>query len=261
MDLERRVSKGKLEFWATTTTLGCVAGLFSIVAVAAPRTFRSWMQEDSWVEWATFWGFLVAGILYGLLYRHGLKGGLDRRRHLFAAPLLGLAVFCLFVAGEEISWTQRLFAFKPPDVFLEKNFQQELNLHNLLKDEQIGGFKLDSRHLVALIAVGFGVMFPASRWLKGEGLIWRLARVSGADPSLMGWFAIVAWVELSYPVSFTGEAAECFLGLLFVADATHRARAHPWSSRGTRAWPSVLRPVSASDVPRACCSGRWLRAC
>src|SRR5688572_18030880 len=51
-----------------------------------------------------------------------------RRRSIFTALI---ALFCLFVAGEEFSWGQRLLGFGSPEYFLENNFQQELNLHNL----------------------------------------------------------------------------------------------------------------------------------
>ena len=71
-----------------------------------------------------------------------------------------LALFCLGVAGEEISWGQRLFGFKPPDVFLERNYQQELNLHNVLMKDTGLGFALASKHLVMAIALGYGLLWP-----------------------------------------------------------------------------------------------------
>ena len=45
--------------------------------------------------------------------------------------LMGLALGCFVLAGEEVSWGQHLFAFEPPAVIAENNFQGEFNLHNL----------------------------------------------------------------------------------------------------------------------------------
>ncbi|MCP4668912.1 MAG: hypothetical protein GY849_21450 [Deltaproteobacteria bacterium] len=55
----------------------------------------------------------------------GLFGG---KRNIF---LLLLALFMFFVAGEEISWGQRLFGFSVPELISQINFQRELNIHNL----------------------------------------------------------------------------------------------------------------------------------
>ena len=45
---------------------------------------------------------------------------------------MGLLVFLMvFVAGEEISWGQRIFSFDTPDFMEDVNEQQEFGLHNL----------------------------------------------------------------------------------------------------------------------------------
>ena len=36
-----------------------------------------------------------------------------------------------FIAGEEISWGQRIFGYMTPDWVAERNIQKEFNLHNL----------------------------------------------------------------------------------------------------------------------------------
>lgn len=52
-------------------------------------------------------------------------------KKIIAGMFLILAVGCFVIAGEEISWGQRLFSFQSPDYFLEENVQQETTLHNL----------------------------------------------------------------------------------------------------------------------------------
>ena len=88
-----------------------------------------------------------------------LQASLRRRKRspVDVTLLAGLGLFCWFVAGEEISWGQRLLAFQPPEFFLRENFQQELNLHNLLQNEKTLGIAIDSRHIVAFIALACGL--------------------------------------------------------------------------------------------------------
>ena len=40
-------------------------------------------------------------------------------------------IVLLFIAGEEISWGQRIFGYSTPDWIVERNLQREFNLHNL----------------------------------------------------------------------------------------------------------------------------------
>jgi hypothetical protein len=173
-----------------------------VLAELAPRQFQRLMQEDGWAEWATFAAFAAAGTL-----------GLRRARattQLERLLLLGVSLFCLFVAGEEISWGQRLFGYRPPQFFLERNFQQEANLHNLLKNV------LDTRFMVMIIALGYGVAAPFLSFLA------LLPRALAPARALLPYFACVAWLELSYPYELVGELAELLLGLLFLADIAAR---------------------------------------
>ena len=98
---------------------GWVAGM-AWLASRDPQRYEMLMQEDRIVEWATVWLFLAAGVA-GLYWSVG-------RRRMFDGFV---ALFCLFVAGEEVSWGQRLIGYSAPEFFLRNNFQQELNLHNL----------------------------------------------------------------------------------------------------------------------------------
>ena len=67
------------------------------LAYSAPERYDPLMEEDRAVEWATVVLFAAAGV--ARVYQAA------RARRAFDA-LVGL--FCLFVAGEEISWGQRL---------------------------------------------------------------------------------------------------------------------------------------------------------
>lgn len=185
-----------------------VALLF--VAANARSTFHLWMQEDGWAEWATVFGFLVGAVV---LFRRAA------RQRATIAPLATLALvllalFCVFVAGEEISWGQRLLAFKPPDIFLEENFQQEFNVHNLLKGKELGALKLDSRFLVAIIAVGLATIYPWCVGLVKDRTWAKGLELSTPENAVRPLLLLIAGLELIYPFGLVGELAEMLLGLV-----------------------------------------------
>jgi len=208
-------------FWHHRARELAVVGALAL-AVAALKvaswyddTWDAWLREDAWVEWSTVYAFLAASALFAWRARSG--GGLGR------LTCAGLALFCFFVAGEELSWGQRLLAFEPPEIFLAENYQQEANLHNLLNKKEIAGFALDSRFLIVVIAVLYGLIAPtmaaALRWRFGDRAWTRdVAPTALLAPS----FALIAAVELDYPIDHVGEAAEWMLGLTFLADAVLR---------------------------------------
>lgn len=233
--------------------LGCAAVLDVVVvflvgvAIADPARFEAWMQEDGWIEWATFYAFAAAAVVAAVTLRHSFHrpAQAPSPRWLFRAGLAGLALFCAFVALEEISWGQRIFAFEPPEAFLAENFQQELNLHNLLQGKELAGVDLDSRYLVAIIAIGFGIVIPAAGALARRSRRLRHPLLDELPPlALSPWFAAVALAELAYPVSHGGEACELVLGILFLTDALNR-RAASDSEPALTTRRNVLVPVAA----------------
>jgi hypothetical protein len=88
--------------------------------------FRWFQGEDKVVEWITFGGFLAAGIL-----------ALQFTKFWTIMPLwtrvffIGLGLFFVICAGEEISWGQRVLGFATPDSLIEINTQNEFNVHNI----------------------------------------------------------------------------------------------------------------------------------
>ncbi len=170
--------------------------------------YRS-VQEDEYLEWATFWAFMAAAALsFAVAWR--------QRRSGLKVPwfLLGVGLFCVFVAMEEISWGQRVFAYRPPSYFLEHNFQQELNLHNVVST---------SWRKLALMGVilGYGVALPLL--LAALPPLRKLAARLGVLASPLGLapaFLATHIAYQTYPWSFTGEVVELMLGLGFLFAAT-----------------------------------------
>ena len=189
-----------------------IALLMVLIGFFSPQTYIALMEEDFIGEWVTFYAFALSGLIIVAHLWSFRKNGLGLFSLSFLIPLAVVA-FCLVVAGEEISWGQRIFAFKPPDLFLEQNYQQELNIHNLFKGDGFWGIQIESKHLVMLIAFFYGILFPLlTRFIPPlKNLNWHAPAFY-----LMPYFVLVIAMEQIYPISLTGEGCELFLGLIFL---------------------------------------------
>ncbi|HEU5208833.1 MAG TPA: hypothetical protein VFU06_05415, partial [Longimicrobiales bacterium] len=182
--------------------------------------------EDRFIEWWTVPLFAVAGVF-------ALRRAVRHRRTFDA--LVGL--FCIFVAGEEFSWGQRLIGLTPPAPFLEHNYQQELTLHNFA---DIFG---QPKTVLILALAGFGILLPLlSLSRSGREL---LGRIGATSPRIAAvpWFALAITLLVTYPLSFTGEWVETLAGGLFLLtyapaprDAATAAMAGAAVALGLAAW-------------------------
>jgi hypothetical protein len=127
------------------------------VVVAATRVdkglFHFLTAEDRVLEWGQFAGYAV-GVVFGLaaavlLFRS--------ERRFAAAFYLLVALGCLFVAGEEISWGQRIFGLETPQTLEEINRQEEITVHNVTSIE--GLFKLGELIVGLAASVGVWILF------------------------------------------------------------------------------------------------------
>jgi hypothetical protein len=89
--------------------------------------FSFLVAEDSVLEWSQVAGF-VLGTAFGVLvarrrWRAGERG--------LACLFFVFAVGCFFLAGEEISWGQRIIGFGTPESLRGANLQEEANLHDV----------------------------------------------------------------------------------------------------------------------------------
>lgn len=200
-----------------------------LIGYFQPKLYSAVMVEDYIGEWITFYAFALAGIValaYLWHHREDLKPSLSPG---FLFPLT-VAAFCLFVAGEEASWGQRILAFRPPDLFLERNYQQELNVHNLFKGDGFLGIQIESKDLVMLICFLYGILLPlATRFIP---TLQRLERYS-PRLCLAPYFMLIIATEEIYPISLTGEGCEMYLGIVFL---THVTTAYPVTGRSSSRW-------------------------
>ena len=121
-----------------------------------PSAYHAMIQEDSLLEYAQFWCYAAAGLLSLWAALRFKASGLVW--HAGAALLVGLAL--LAVAGDEISWGERLWGYQLPEFFATYNAQHEVSLHNL---------KPVQSHLHALyMLVGLGLSLG---WLVKDKLL------------------------------------------------------------------------------------------
>jgi hypothetical protein len=165
-----------------------------------PERYGALLEEDRMVEWSTVGLFAAAGAV-------GLRNAV-RQRRVFDGLV---ALFCLFVAGEEFSWGQRLFGFDSPEFFLANNFQQEMTLHNLPQAV------VKPKWILMLVLAAYGIALPLvarARWP------WKLMTALGATApptQLLPWFAAAIALLVWYPFTLTGEWVEFLGGALFLA--------------------------------------------
>lgn len=168
------------------------------------------VQEDEYVEWASFWAFLAAA---GVALVGAFRQRSDTR---FPWFFIGLSLFCFVVAMEEISWGQRIIGYRPPAYFLEHNYQQELNLHNVVETQY-------RKLALQAIILGYGVVLPLLGLIPWVGrLMDRMAVVSpplAMIPAFLAMWVTYAW----YPWKHSGEWVELMLGYGLLAAIAIRA--------------------------------------
>jgi hypothetical protein len=89
-------------------------------------------KEDSVTEYLTFGVYLaVAFAAYKMMKRIMKYKPLPKVWRMFLFAIFAVITFtAAVIAGEEISWGQRIFGFRTPDAIAENNTQYEFNLHN-----------------------------------------------------------------------------------------------------------------------------------
>jgi len=222
---------GRFALLANLILLGLL-GAFAWLEATHPNAFYRSVQEDEALEWASFWSFFIAGGVFAI-------AAWRQRRTTGALPwfLVGVALFCVFVAMEEISWGQRVFGQRPPNYFLAENYQQELNLHNIVSvDLRLNAFRG--------VILGYGVLLPLIALIPFfRRLFVRLAIVAPPIELTPSMFAMF-WLHFWYPWRFTGEVVECALGFGFLFVAIANATGF---SNG-RARSSLTRPAGLSAI-------------
>lgn len=190
-----------------------------MIGVAASWINVNWLNnvyvvEDGFIEWLTVLPLLII-VFVALKYVIELSG---KRNWLFSVTLCFLALFCFFVAGEEISWGQRLLNVEASSYFKENNAQAETNLHNLV----IGGVRINklifSQIFIAL-AIIYLIVFPYLFRKK----VWFKNLINKAGIPVVKPYQIIAFLVVAILIAFCNgrnsellEFASCFIFLLII---------------------------------------------
>lgn len=97
--------------------------VFVVIFLYYPVLYSYLLTEDSWLEYGSFASLFVASILMAVTI---VRDPSYRKPGYFL-----FSVFLIFIAGEEISWGERLHHIHAPVELISRNLQYESNLHNL----------------------------------------------------------------------------------------------------------------------------------
>ena len=107
----------------------CVYGFIYILPYGKSLIGISWFDflrsEDGPLEWIQFFQYFFASIISSFIF---IKSRNKRSFNILIWLVIALA--CFIVAGEEISWSERITGFNLNSIS-EVNVQGETNLHNL----------------------------------------------------------------------------------------------------------------------------------
>ncbi|MBI3977132.1 MAG: hypothetical protein HY331_02995 [Chloroflexi bacterium] len=185
--LQRLVGNDTLAAWrvsprtaAILFALPGVGALLMALTILDRPLYRFLTAEDSPMEWLEFGAYVVAALASLRIARYLASAGQRLPVLLYAL----LVVACLFVAGEEIAWGQRVFGLETPAGLRAMNHQGEITLHNINQ--------LQTKFNVVMMLIGFYGSI-------GAWAIYRLSRGRNGDlvnlfvppPFLMSFFLIL----------------------------------------------------------------------
>jgi hypothetical protein len=121
-----------------------------VVCFISKKYFENvYTVEDGFIENFTVLPLSIA-VIVALRYLLKLA---KYKSWMFILCMAGAALFSFFIAGEEISWGQRIFHIQTPEFFKEHNSQDETNIHNLILD----GVRVNHLIFSLLLTVVIGI--------------------------------------------------------------------------------------------------------
>lgn len=170
-----------------------------------PVNYVFMIAEDHWAEYSTSVNYAISGILL-LFLSFRVKTSLPRILYL----LIGISA--ILIAGEEISWGERLISLPSSISFIkEYNLQGEITLHNLQMLETINS-RLHSiaAYLILIWSLISIILSLRMQWLKERLLDIGLPIL---PMKLLPMFLLVVYFFLFYPTAKADEVGEFFLSI------------------------------------------------
>jgi hypothetical protein len=177
----------------TAETIWVVPFVGAAIVAATRVRFSLFMWitgEDSLLEWTQVIAYLTASVAAVLVAsRLGREG-----RWISAALFALFAIGAFFVAGEEISWGQRLFGIETAPAFREANEQGENTIHNLFALST--AFSVMNLLLGAYGSVGTWLLAPRA----ASGDLGRELEIFVGPVFLTSWFLLSSLDESAHLV-------------------------------------------------------------
>lgn len=190
-----------------------------VIGIISSRINLYWYEniyvvEDGFIENLTIVPLLLV-FIYGLKIFFSTK----KESWKFKMIWLFIALFSFFVAGEEISWGQRIFQIETPEFFKENNAQNETNIHNLM----FGDFKVNKIVFSKMINIGIAIYLLIFPFIYRKNIKIKNYLNSRGIPIAQN-YQILACIILFISILFipTGKNAElleggiCFLFMLII---------------------------------------------
>lgn len=167
--------------------------LSSSVAIWDESWFNThFAVEDGPIEYAT------AALLFAatIIFIRNIRALAAPTKTAIGFTLLYALMFFL-AAGEEISWSQRIFGWDSNEFFVENNFQNETNLHNLV----VGNVHLASflfGHILSILTLAYLVVLPFL--IQRPGIIKNVAEKLAfpAPGKRHALLAVIATIVISF---------------------------------------------------------------
>ena len=219
---ELKVEGTTVQRWALIV-IAVFLGYAVYLSRSDPDAFRhALVVEDGFVEWMTA---IVLTVTMIVCFRRVIA--LRQQRSLlfrFVTGLVGLC--CLFGAGEEISWGQRIVGLESPEFFQDNNAQGEIGLHNLVVEIDGERVKLNKlifgTGLALAMLIYLFVVTPLYRNnARVKGFFDAIAAPMPQNYHVIGYLAIVATVELLIDHSKRGEMTEFAGAMMFVLNVIY----------------------------------------
>jgi len=176
-----------------------------------PVVYTRLVNEDQWGEYGTAVGFGFGGVALLVLCA---KSGRLSRRVLWA--FFGLVA--LVIAGEELSWGQRIFNIATPETFYTMNTQGELNLHNFGAVDTLLNRSGLLRQTASFLILGWSALCLLASIFTPR-VVNRLeeAGLPVIPPRLLPFFLMVPFFFIVKPLARSDEIGELFLAAAVAA--------------------------------------------
>ncbi len=175
----KRMKKGMRNILVLSMAYGAIIVTYLCILSIDKSLFFQLTKEDGLIEFTGAVFFFATSLAFLFLYinsinRNNLFFGKVLKRNVYFV-LLALLFFVCF--GEEISWGQRIFEWRTPEILQNLNAQEEFNLHNLWlfhaknpdgSKKSFMAMMLNMSRLFSLFWFVFCVLIPAVNFLSAK---------------------------------------------------------------------------------------------